>query len=93
MAKILTTESIGKAFKKHQVELEATFGDILDGLEMMGKGKVAALPPRMVKKQSDYYEYKYGDVQESWMARASTAAGGQQKRKVVIQSMQIPKGG
>ena len=75
MAKVLNTESIGKAYKKHQVELEATFGDILDGLEMMAKGKVSALPPRLVKKQSEYYEYKYGEVQEAWMARASTLGG------------------
>jgi hypothetical protein len=75
VAKVLTTESIGKAYKKHQVELEATFGDILDGLEMMAKGKVSALPPRMVKKPSEYYEYKYGEVQEAWMARVSTPGG------------------
>lgn len=93
MAKVLTTESIGKAYKRHQVELEATFGDILDGLEMLAKGKVPAMAPRVAKKQSEYYEYKYGEVQEAWMARASTAAGAQQKRKVVIPSMQIPKAG
>jgi hypothetical protein len=71
----LTTDSITKAYKKYQVELEAIFGDILDGLEMMTKGKVAAMPPRMVKKQTEYYEYRYAEVQEAWMARASTAGG------------------
>ena len=75
MAKVLSTESIAKAYKKYQVELEAIFGDILDGLEMMAKGKVAAMAPRMVKKQSEYYEYRYGEVQEAWMARASIVGG------------------
>ena len=63
----MTTESVGKAYKRHQVELEAMFGDIIDGLEMR---KAGAIPPRMVKKQSEYYEHRYAEVQEAWLAKA-----------------------
>lgn len=89
MGKALTTESVGKAHKRHQVELEAMFGDIIDGLDMRRAG---AVPARMAKKQSEYYEYRYAEVQEAWLAKAGVAAG-QTRRKVVIQSMQIPKAG
>ena len=54
--------------------------------------RAGAVPARMAKKQSEYYEYRYAEVQEAWLAKAGVAAG-QTRRKVVIQSMQIPKAG
>ena len=65
----LTTDLVGKTHKKHQVELEAMFGDIIDGLDMR-KVPSGGVPPRMAKKQSEYYEYRYAEVQEAWLARA-----------------------
>jgi len=67
VTKTLTTDTVSKAYKKHQVELEAMFGDIIDGLDMR---KAGGVPPRMAKKQSEYYEYRYAEVQEAWLARA-----------------------
>jgi hypothetical protein len=85
----LTTDTVSKAYKKHQVELEAMFGDIIDWLDMR---KAGGVPPRMAKNQSEYYEYRYAEVQEAWLARAYVP-GGQARRKIVIQPMQIPKAG
>jgi len=71
VTKTLTTDTVSKACKKHQVELEAMFGDIIDGLDMRKAG--GGVPPRMAKKQSEYYEYRYAEVQEAWLARAQAA--------------------
>ena len=87
--KTLSTDAVVKAHKKHQAELEAVFGDVAAGLDMSG-GKAKVIP-RMMKKQGEYFDFKYGEVQEAWV-RGREAVGRTPKRKVDIQKIAIPEG-
>ena len=71
-----------KAHKKSQAEFETIFGDVAEGLEMSG-GKAKVIP-RMMKKQGEYFEFKYIEVQEAWV-RSREAVVRAPKKKVEIQ--------
>ena len=54
-------------------------------------GKAKVILPRLTKKQGEYFDFKYGEVQETWV-RNREAVGRAPKRKVEIQKVSIPEG-
>lgn len=60
--KASTPEQLQKAVTKHQYELHSTFSDILNGIDMSKGGKTTN--PRFAKKQTDFFEIKYSDVEQ-----------------------------
>jgi hypothetical protein len=60
----LTSDLIAKLHKKQQAELESLFSDLALNLDM---SRGVKLIPRLLKKQGEYFEYKYPEVQEAWL--------------------------
>ncbi|TNV73120.1 hypothetical protein FGO68_gene15017 [Halteria grandinella] len=91
--KCTSAEQLQKAVTKHQYELNATFSDILNGLDKVG-GKGAA-HARMGKKQSEFYEIKYSEVEQKQVKMLEQIRDSQLKSagkgvKLMIEKVKLP---
>ncbi|CDW90943.1 UNKNOWN [Stylonychia lemnae] len=63
-----SNEQIAKNFQKCQNEIELSFQDLMSGLDQSVRVKNNWSYPRINKKQSDFYELKFNDIQNRYVA-------------------------